>query len=82
MKKILVPTDLTDSYHNYLKYAISLSIKSNTKLYFYYVSSTKIRIISNLLFKFLEEYTKNLTKTLKIQILNSLSSIHFLTTIR
>lgn len=36
MKNLLVPTDLTDCTSSTLRYAISLALKSNTKLYFYH----------------------------------------------
>ena len=38
MKNILVPTDLSESSKNTLKYAITLSEKGNTKLFFYHAS--------------------------------------------
>jgi nucleotide-binding universal stress UspA family protein len=41
MKNILIPTDLTDCTQNALKYAISLSVKSKTKLFFYHASVTR-----------------------------------------
>jgi nucleotide-binding universal stress UspA family protein len=37
MKNILVPTDLTSCTENTLKYAISIALKSGSKLFFYHV---------------------------------------------
>jgi hypothetical protein len=39
MKNILIPTDLTDCTQNTLKYAISLSARSKTKLFFYHANA-------------------------------------------
>ncbi len=55
MKNILVPTDLTNCTQNTLKYAISLSVKSNTKLFFYHASTTKDTDVKEYAIKYIKD---------------------------
>jgi nucleotide-binding universal stress UspA family protein len=55
MKNILIPTDLTDCTQNTLKYAISLSVKSKTKLFFYHANATKEPDIKEYALKFIKD---------------------------
>lgn len=60
MKKILIPTDLTDCTRNTLKYAISLSVKSNTKLIFYHAITAKEQNINDFAFNYVKDIFKEL----------------------
>ena len=55
MKNILIPTDLTDCTQNTLKYAISLSANSSTKLHFYHANATAEQGIQEYAHKFIKD---------------------------
>jgi len=61
MKNILVPTDLSDCTQNTLKYAISLSVKSNTKLFFYHANATKELGIEEKTMKYVKDIFRELS---------------------
>jgi len=43
MRNVLIPTDLTNCTLNTMKYAISLCSKSNTKMFFYHSSVSRLQ---------------------------------------
>jgi hypothetical protein len=60
MKSILVPSDLSQDATNTLKYAISLSVKSNTKLFFYIANINNIQLTKEYALKHIKNIFKEL----------------------